>query len=182
MQSKDGKHSNSDDAALFRNSVGEVRPLRERRRHEPVSPKPSPRARSRRADERAALEESLDDPAWPDIETGDELSFRRDHVPPGIFRKLRRGRIAVQENLDLHGCRRDEARVLLRGFVSHCAAHGISCVRVVHGKGLGSGHTGPVLKPAINTWLRNWDEVLAFCSAPPTDGGTGAVYVLIRSN
>lgn len=181
MRSKDGKHSNSDDAALFRQSVGEVEPLRKRRRHESTAPKPKARATKRRLDERAVLDESLDEHRSPDIETGDELNFRRDHVPLSTIRRLRRGKIAVQENIDLHGCTRDEARSQLRDFIRHCAANGIRCVRVVHGKGLGSGHAGPVLKPGVNTWLRNWDEVLAFCSAPAADGGTGAVYVLLKS-
>ncbi len=186
MQSKDGKHSNSDDAALFREAVGNVRPLKQKKnsanRHQPETVRPAPKAAQRRRDEQAALAESRSTmPPDADVETGEELSYRRDGVDARIFRKLRNGRISVREEVDLHGLRRDEARAYLHDFIRYSHEKGLRCVRVVHGKGLGSGPDGPVLKHGVNNWLRSWDEVLAFCSAPPADGGTGAVYVLLKS-
>lgn len=181
MGKKDGKHSNSDAAALFEQAVQGARPLKGRKRHPAARKPPPPVAASRKRDERLVLDESLED-AVPEaeLETGDELSFRREGVRLDRFRKLRRGEFAIQDQIDLHGLNSREARAYLREFVSAAVADGLRCVRVVHGKGRGSGARGPVLKHGVNRWLRQWDEVLAFCSAREVHGGTGAVYVLLR--
>lgn len=182
MRQKDGKHSNSEDAALFRDAVGDVEPINSTRRHQPAGSHKPGKAVFRRRDERNALRETLvQDPEAEDVETGAELSFRRTNVPATRLRQLRQGKIAIQEEIDLHGLRSNEARAALREFISYSIGKGFKCVRVVHGKGLGSGPSGPVLKHGVNNWLRNWDEVLAFSSAPARFGGTGAVYVLLRS-
>ena len=96
------------------------------------------------------------------------------------MRKLARGNFAVQGELDLHGMTVAEAKPALREFISESVYRGHSCVRVVHGKGLGSGERGPILKTKVNNWLRRWDEVLAFVSTRQVHGGTGAVYVLLE--
>ena len=96
------------------------------------------------------------------------------------MRKLARGGFAVQAEIDLHGMTIAEARPRLREFIENCSRNGRLCVRVVHGKGLGSGERGPVLKHAVNGWLKRWDAVLAFVSTRQAHGGTGAVYVLLR--
>ena len=184
MTSKDGKHSNSSDAALFRQSVGNVEPLKNgnRKRHEGSGRKPTAKATLRRRDEREVLSESLEDvPDGIDVATGEELRFNRPHVPEATLRRLRRGKFSVQDEVDLHGMKQDEARIHLREFIAFAVSKGFRCVRVVHGKGLGSGARGPVLKRGVNNWLRRWDDVLAFCSTPDNDGGTGAVYVLLKS-
>ncbi len=182
MKSKDGKHSNSDDSTLFKQAVGDAEPLSGKKRHLAEKPRPSAKALQRRRDERSALRESLEDiPPGAEIETGEELSFRRDGVDQRVFKKMRTGRISVRDEADLHGMTRDEAHPYLRDFISYASQQDLRCVRVVHGKGLSSGPKGPVLKHAVNNWLRNWDEVLAFCSAPSQDGGTGDVYVLLKS-
>ena len=179
--SKKDKHSKTDDAALFRSAIGAVRPVKNRR-SDTRPPPPKPRARFREADERAVLSESLaQDPAIAEVETGEELSFARNGVSRDIQRKLRRGKYAVQDEIDLHGLTVAEAREALGNFMTHALARRARCVRVVHGKGHRSGRRGPVLKNAVNRWLRQWDAVVAFCSAPPNDGGTGAVYVLLSS-
>lgn len=181
MSKKDGKHSNSNDSALFREAVGDARPLTGKPRHQARRAPPPPRARSRQADDAQVLEESLQAPAdIADVETGDELLFRRDHVTLRRYKELRRGHIPAEESLDLHGLNVTQAETELREFILYCCRRGFACVRVVHGKGLGSGRRGPVLKNGVNRWLRRWDEVLAFTSAPAHDGGTGAVYVLLR--
>ncbi len=96
------------------------------------------------------------------------------------MRKLQRGGYSVQAEIDLHGMTLEEAKPALSDFINYSASQGKYCVRVVHGKGLGSGHRGPVLKNAVNRWLRKWDCVLAFVSTRQVDGGTGAVYVLLQ--
>ena len=144
-------------------------------------PRPKPRARFTKADERRALSESLQD----DIDTlhhgyGDALRFHRSSVGRRTMRKLARGAYSVQAEIDLHGMTLAEAKPRLAEFVEFSAMQGKLCVRVVHGKGLGSGDRGPVLKNAVNRWLRKWDSVLAFVSTPQVDGGTGALYVLLQ--
>ena len=158
-----------------------ARPLKtdERVLHEKA--KPEPRARFAQADERAVLEESLED----DFDTlqhgyGDALRYQRDGVGRRTMRKLARGGYSVQDELDLHGMTLAEAKPRLADFIEYNAMQGKLCVRVVHGKGLGSGHRGPVLKNAVNRWLRQWDSVLAFVSTRQVDGGTGAIYVLLQ--
>lgn len=179
MKKPKDKHSNSDETALFRDTVGTVRPVTNRRQRL-QAPAPKPHARFTEADMRAALEESITagpDPA--EIETGDELLFQRPNVSRKVMRQLRRGKYARQAEADLHGLTTTEARDELQAFIRDCHARGLKCVRVVHGKGLGSGPRGPVLKAGVNRWLSRWQEVAAFCSAQPIDGGTGAVYVLL---
>ena len=114
-----------------------------------------------------------------DVESGDELDYRRDGVPLAELRRLRRGEYSVRDELDLHGMTQDEARLALGAFLAEAELQGRRCLRIIHGKGRGSGQRGPVLKSAVNRWLRRHAAVRAFCSARPNDGGTGALYVLI---
>jgi DNA-nicking Smr family endonuclease len=179
MGSKKDKHSNSDEAALFRDTIGEVKPVSSRRKRL-QSPAPKPHARFTEADHRAVLDESLAAGPNPgDMETGEELVFQRPNVGHKVMRQLRRGNFALQQEIDLHGLTAAEAHAELHDFIKECSAMGMTCIRVVHGKGLGSGPKGPVLKAGVNQWLTHWEEVTAFCSAQPRDGGTGAVYVLL---
>lgn len=172
-----------DDASLFRRLLGDAKPLPQVDRVPEQRPGVSGRARFRRRDEHEALRQSLE----ADIETaedgaGETLRFHRPSVSRRTMRKLARGNFSVQDEIDLHGMTVAEARGALQDFVSECEMRGVTCVRVVHGKGLGSGNRGPVLKGKVNKWLRQWDAILAFTSARQVDGGTGAVYVLIRQN
>ena len=170
-----------DDVERFRKAVTGTRPLRSTERAEWSPPKPKPKARFFRADEKAALRESLE----ADIDSieglgGDGLRFHRPHVGRRTMRKLARGGFSVQGEIDLHGMTVAEARPRLQEFIDASARHGRLCVRVVHGKGLGSGNRGPILKQKVNRWLRQWDPVLAFVSTRQVDGGTGAIYVLLK--
>jgi DNA-nicking Smr family endonuclease len=168
-----------DDAELFREAVRDVRRLRNERPALAL-PKPRPRAAFTRADQHEVLRESLlpvEDPAA--LETGDELSFRRAQISEKVLLQLRRGRYAVQAELDLHGMTAVEARAALRDFIAECLSRGMTCVRIIHGKGRGSGPRGPVLKNLVNGSLRKFAAVLAFGSARAHDGGSGAVYVLL---
>jgi DNA-nicking Smr family endonuclease len=156
-----------------------VRPLRQPK-PAPERPGRHPHAASRRADEARVLADSLSfDAADLDVDSGDELTFRREGVAEATLRRLRRGEYAVRDELDLHGMTQEEARLALGDFLAEAAHHGRRCVRVIHGKGRGSGHRGPVLKSAVNRWLRRHGDVQAFCSARRIDGGTGALYVLL---
>ena len=170
-----------DDPELFRRAMSDAKPLNAETRVEPQSRKPKPKARFSRADERAALRESLEGDI-DSIESGnaDRLYFSRPSVGRRTMRQLARGKYAVQDEIDLHGMTIDEAKPRLTDFIDYSARSGRLCVRIVHGKGLSSGERGPVLKNAVNRWLRQWDTVLAFVSARQVDGGTGAVYVLLE--
>lgn len=166
---------------LFRAAMRDVKPLGPAKA-KAAAPRPRrrPRAAFRRADEALVLEESLRlDPADLDVESGEELRFRREGVPESVLRRLRQGLYAITDEIDLHGMTQDEARQALTGFLAEAVLQRRRCVRVIHGKGRGSGQRGPVLKSAVNRWLRRHGDVRAFCSARRNDGGTGAAYVLL---
>lgn len=147
------------------------------------SPPPPPVPKQAARDEAAVLREMvLLDPGAGELEMGDELNFKREGVQHAVIRKLRRGQFAVQAHLDLHGLTAAEAKLQLAGFLQQCAASGLRCVRVVHGKGNSSPGKIPVLKPRVAHWLAQRNEVMAYTSARPVDGGTGAIYVLLRSS
>lgn len=178
-----GNHDDlpEDERRLFREAMAEVSPIESDRRPAEIErPRPAPRARQREADEAAAREAlvtgALDD---PEADPGEELFHARPGIQRRVLRRLRRGQYAMQAELDLHGCTRAEAADLLRSFLAECRERGLTGVRIIHGKGRRSDNQGPVLKPAVAGWLRRRNEVLAFCSARPVDGGAGAVYVLL---
>lgn len=170
-----------DDTDLFRRAMSDAKPLRPETRIEPPASKPKPRARFTRADERDALRESLQgDLDTMESSNAGSMRYHRASVGRRTMRKLARGKYSVQDEIDLHGMTVEEARPRLADFIDNSVRQGHLCVRVVHGKGLGSGDRGPVLKSAVNRWLRKWDSVLAFVSARQVDGGTGAIYVLLE--
>ena len=166
-----------EDSALFREAVRGVRPLKGSGRHAPAPPPPAPRPLQHEADEQAALREMRDGPL-PDI--GEELSYRSGGIQDTVFRKLQRGAYRIGAELDLHGMRADEAKLAIVRFLADCKDRDLRCVRIIHGKGLRSKGEGPVLKQRLDGWLRQRSDVLAFCSARRQDGGTGAVYVLLK--
>ncbi|HEX2139789.1 MAG TPA: Smr/MutS family protein [Woeseiaceae bacterium] len=169
-----------DEGALFRKAVAEARPLTIDV-IPPVPPRRKPLARSRRADERQVLSESLEfDLDQAESQNGDSLRFQHASIGRKTMRRLARGGFSIQAETDLHGMTVPEARGALRAFLDESRARGYTCVRVVHGKGRGSGTRGPVLKRKVDHWLRQWEGVLAFVSARQVDGGSGAVYVLLR--
>ncbi|ALN90489.1 smr domain protein [Lysobacter gummosus] len=176
-----------DDAALFRAAIGEVRRLPDAA-PPPAAPKPRPLPRMAERDEalardefRHALDQSL-------LEAGDALSYRRDELPPKVFARLRRGEMSAQEELDLHGSPVREAEALLRAFLNDAREHGLGCVRIIHGKGRNGvndyldSRGAPVLKNLVDRMLRQRADILAFHSAPPAQGGTGAVLVLLAKS
>ncbi|MDY6978268.1 MAG: Smr/MutS family protein [Pseudomonadota bacterium] len=175
------KTPSKEEQDLFREAVQDVRPLQAEPRHEPPRRKPAPRPRQRELDEAAVLQEMLSDPVHPeDLETGEELLFIRGGLQHKLIKKLRRGELAIEAELDLHGLFREQAREAVVGFLAECRRNRVRCVRIIHGKGHGSQQKRPVLKQYVNHWLQQRDEVLAFCSARPVDGGTGAIYLLLK--
>ncbi len=164
----------------FRDAIPGVRPLKQDR----VTPhrrkrKPVPEQRQR--DERAVMASLLSDDYEPaEVETGEELIFTRPGLQHLVMRKLRRGQYAIEAELDLHGCFVPEAREQVARFLKDAQLAGKRCVRIIHGKGKSAEGRIPILKGKVNSWLRQKDEVMAFVSCLPRDGGTGAVYVLLR--
>ena len=169
----------SDDAALFRDAVGDAKPLPDPGRIAPQTPRAKPIPRPRRSHEQPA-HDLLTDHLPKGFETGDALDFHRPGVSPQALRRLRRGHWAVQDELDLHGLTRDEARARLVAFLQHCQQRDRRCVRIIHGKGLSSKNNEPVLKQLVRSWLTQREEVLAFVQARPEEGGGGAVIVLLK--
>ncbi len=169
------------DQDLFARAIGATQPLRAHGRVVHVPPPTPPEPRQRALDEQAVLRESLSDEfdASTLLHVDEHLSFRRPGIGPDVTAKLRRGHWAVQGQIDLHGLRVDEAREALASFVRDAVRAGLRCVRVVHGKGLGSPGRAPVLKAKVHGWLIQKKEVLAFVQAKPLEGGAGALLVLL---
>lgn len=169
-----------EDSALFRGALRDVRELPGSDRVQVASRKPPPRPRER------PVEPAYNDHSMPDGVLdeapgfAERQEFCRDSVPQRTWRRLRRGQIKVEDELDLHGLRVDAARLALARFLAECTQQDCRCVRVITGKGFGSRSATPVLKAQVDRWLRLRSEVLAFCSTIARDGGTGAVYVLLR--
>lgn len=167
---------------LFQTAVGKVQPLPDSGKQVLRGAPPAPVARQQAADEAAALREALSDEVDISrlLDTDEHLSFRRRGVGTDVTEKLRRGVWTIQAQIDLHGLRTDEARDALGAFIRDVHAQGQRCVRVVHGKGLGSPGRTPVLKDKVHKWLVQRNEVVAFVQAPPAQGGAGALVVLLQ--
>jgi DNA-nicking Smr family endonuclease len=172
------------DKELFRSALTDVIPITPHGCIVPVPNRPPPIPLSRMRDEREVIYESMHDPIrWDEAtENGDELSFVRPGLSRLILRRLRRGEWVSQAELDLHGLTRLDAKIELASFLFECKRRGIRCIRIIHGKGLGSRNREPVLKLHVRHWLMQREEILAFVQARPVDGGGGAVMVLLKSN
>ncbi|TAL96335.1 MAG: DNA mismatch repair protein MutS [Paraburkholderia sp.] len=170
------------DADLFRREIGSVAPLAVPPRATLPRNPPLPLPVQTKLDEEAVLHEAISDEYDPEVllETDETLSYCRPGVSREVVRKLRRGAWIVQAQLDLHGMRREEAREALAEFIRESVKRGLRCLRVIHGKGLGSVGKEPVLKGKVRAWLVQKSEVIAFCQARPHDGGAGAVLVLLQ--
>ena len=176
----DSKDIDEQERELFRQSMADAKPLR----HDKVllrAPAPDPEPRQREIDERAVLEELGSGPLdLLEHSTGEDVVFKCASVDQATLRRLRRGQYSIEAQLDLHGLTVDQAEPQLQEFISASQHKGLRCVRIIHGKGNRSPGKTPVLKGMALRRLRRSSNVLAFCSAPPSDGGTGAVYVLLR--
>lgn len=166
------------EAELFRASVQDVEPLNQEcpepyRRRPPPVPIAQP-VDWRETQARTRLSEH-------EVETQEFLFFSRPGVQSRRLADLRRGAIEIGLELDLHGLTAAHAEERLGEFLAACAQRRVRCACIIHGKGHRSQERQPVLKRKLNYWLRLREEVLAFCSATRRDGGTGAVYVLLRN-
>ena len=178
----DEEASGDPDIRLFREAVRDVKRLPADHMPTAGRQRPEPLARFSRADRHAVLVESLNaDAGDPELAGGDELVYHRAGVQISVLRKLRRGQYRVQAEIDLHGLTVAEAKQALREFLSEALDRRLRCVRIIHGKGLRSGHRGPVLKGVVSSVLRRVGAVVAYVSARQVDGGTGAVYVLLAN-
>lgn len=167
---------------LFQAAIGKVQPLEHLPRAHLKGAAPAPIPKQQMLDDEAAVRESVSDEVdiTSLLDTDADLSYRRPGVGPDVPQKLRRGVWSIQAQVDLHGLRSDDAREALGKFIRNAHKQGIRCVRVVHGKGLGSPGKAPVLKDKARRWLVQKSEVLCFVQAPPMQGGTGALLVLLQ--
>ncbi len=182
MSDKKKKTDNNPDSTLFRDAVGDVKPVHHDR-VTPESKKPAPRRIKQRhgnpgiaADDLTA---GLSDEYLP-VKSGDSHEFMRPGVQHRLFKRLRQGTMRIDADLDLHGLTIPEARSAVAEFIHECTLRRIRVALIIHGKGFSSAAGKPVLKNRVDSWLRQHPAVLAFCSAQPRHGGSGAVYVLLR--
>ncbi len=172
---------------LFANAAGKVSKLADKHvsQHAAMLKKdpPAPVPRQQQRDDQAVMVESISDEfdVTTLLEVDDQMSFLRPGIGSDVLKKLRRGNWAIQAQLDLHGLRQDEARERLGEFLRACGKQGLRCLRIVHGKGLGSPGKAPVLKSRVQRWLVQKNEVLAFVQAKPAEGGAGALVVLMQA-
>ena len=180
---KDSLSISSEDRELFRNAVKNSIPIKKNNLRVNFKSKPKARANQTRKDEEEVLIETLQGGIEnQEKSTSQFVEFHRSGLSKKIIRKLQKGSYSIQAELDLHGMTVNDANEELKTFINSCVLHNYTCVRVIHGKGLGSGDRGPVLKYEVTRLLKKWKQVVAFVSARQVDGGTGAVYVLLKRN
>jgi DNA-nicking Smr family endonuclease len=167
---------------LFARAVGAVQRIPDTRQAPRSATVVAPVAVQRQRDEEAVLRDALSDEFDVStlLDTDDMLSFRRPGIGRDVTHKLRKGDWAIQGEVDLHGLRSEEARVVLAEFIRNAHRQGLRCLRVVHGKGLGSPGKTPVLKSKVHSWLVQKNQVMAFVQAKPAEGGAGALVVLLK--
>lgn len=172
----DSSELTPEDLALFQKAVTGVRRLHT----DTHNLRPPHTSQARRHAFPARAELVFAEPSSSELSDEEHLEFKRNGVQPQQWRRLRRGEYPLEESLDLHGMTLDAAKDLLVEFLLDCGARGLKCVRIVHGKGHRSAGHIPVLKPRIAYWLAHASQVVAYVSAKPADGGTGALYVLLK--
>ena len=170
------------ESKLFELAVGAVQRMPQTTQVPAVKSVVAPVAKQRQKDEEAVLRDALSDEfdASTLLDTDEMLSFRRPGIGRDVTHKLRKGDWAIQGEVDLHGLRSEEARVVLAEFIRNAHRQGLRCLRVVHGKGLGSPGKTPVLKSKVHSWLVQKNQVMAFVQAKPAEGGAGALVVLLK--
>lgn len=167
-----------DEATLFQEAMAGVQPIQPTNKAQIKPTRKKIKIRSH--DDQATIRDVFSDAPVDDCP--DQLLYSRDGITPDTLKRLRKGQFHIDNSIDLHGMTVDAARDYLIEFLGECEADGSRCVIIVHGKGYSSPEKKPVIKPMVNRWLREVPRVLAFCSAQPRDGGTGAVYVLLKRN
>lgn len=173
------KTLSTEDSALFRQTIGKVTAIKKDNLVLKTDKKPSPKPKSLEIERENPLENSVDS-SLEKLSNEDKLSFIAPGLQKNVLRKLRKGYFGLDADIDLHGLTSQEAKRQLINFLYHSVENGCRCVHIIHGKGYRSADNHPVLKNDINVWLRQHKDVLGFCSTPPKDGGTGAVFVLLK--
>ncbi|MDC0183336.1 Smr/MutS family protein [Nitrosomonadales bacterium] len=176
--------SSDNEKDLFREAVKNVKPLKIKSKTVDASskkPKPKPIAKKSIDDEKQVLLDALsDDYIFEDVESEEGLLFLRSGHSPEILKKLKKGYWVVQGSIDLHGMISQEAKSYIVDFIQDCKKRHVRCIRIIHGKGIGSKNKEPVLRNKVKNWLAQKDEVIAYAQAPKHDGGSGAVIVLLK--
>lgn len=169
----------TDDSALFRQSIGDVKPMENNTLllKPDKKPKPYPKPKSEKIN--TTFQQSIDSEIEL-LDQEDSMSFIAPGLQKNVLKKLRKGYFGLDAFIDLHGLTSREAEYQLSRFLHLSIEDGCRCIHIVHGKGYRSSNDKPVLKNDINIWLRQHKEVQAFCSTPAKDGGTGAVFVLLK--
>ena len=166
------------DANLFRQTIGNVKSVDNNSilLNQGKKPKPIPRSQLEEEKERfkdiPVIEQQL--------RAEDSLSFLATGLQKNVLKKMRRGHFGLDAELDLHGLNSRDAKRQLHHFLHDCVEDGCRCIHIIHGKGYRSEGGYPILKNNLNVWLRQHNDVQAFCSASPKEGGTGAVLVLLH--
>lgn len=169
----------TEDGDLFRNAVGNVRRIDTNTVVLKPDKKPRPVPTFKPLEQVDPLQNEVQD----ELETlfqEDKVGFIAPGLQKNVLKKLRKGYFGLDADIDLHGLTSREAQHQLLRFLHFCVEDGCRCVQIIHGKGYNSPDNQPVLKNDINLWLRQHQDVLAFCSTPPRAGGTGALYVLLK--
>lgn len=170
---------------FFRDEVSDVRPLKSENRIETVKKQHSPRPLRNQHNQDIELLDNVEMMSDPidlrEVEVEDVLFFARPGIQQKVQKKLRRGELPIEEELDLHGYTVVEAKTAILEFINECKKQHIRYIRIIHGKGYRSEKKIPILKTHVAHWLPQHQDILAFASARPADGGTGALYVILKA-
>lgn len=170
-----------EDRSLFRDAVGDVKPVSSSNKRQPDKKPPKVTTPMQHSDNKAVMRELMEDFQDVDLlETGEHLAWTAPGVQRSELRKLKSGKYAIQSEIDLHGLTREQAKTAVANFLREAQSREQRCVRIIHGRGRKNPERAPVLKRAVDGWLSHHKQVLAYCSARESDGGTGAVYVMLR--
>ncbi len=184
MQKKQSNNAplseHEDDLQLFREAVKDIKPLAHDKVIHPVKKIVVPKKQQHTLEQLSIVDTLSDQAEVESINPLDKLSYCPAGIQKSVFKKLRRGQYIIIDELDLHGLNVRQAKKLLLHFLEIALQVEGSCVIIIHGKGHRSANRDAVIKRQTNHWLKQHPRVLAFHSAQPKDGGTGAVYVLLR--
>lgn len=173
------KPENQQDRDLFLDAIGHVRPVKSDKRSivPEKKPKPYPQKKTHQIVDKLTITHTTSVTA---LHAEDTFSYTAPGLQNNVLKKMRRGHFGLDAELDLHGLTSAQAKRDLIQFLHFCELDGCRCVRIIHGKGYRSENNLPVLKNDLNIWLRQHQEIQAFCSTAQKDGGAGAVFVLLR--
>ncbi|MCK4842305.1 MAG: Smr/MutS family protein [Methylococcales bacterium] len=171
----------AEDSALFRQTIGKVNEIKSDTLILSPKEKPKPYPKEQSSEIKSDFTDTVDpSSALERLSHEDSISFIAPGLQKNVLKKLRKGFFGLDATLDLHGLTSQEAKKQLSHFLHFSVEDGYRCVHIIHGKGYRSSNNHPVLKNDINVWLRQHNKVQAFCSAPTKEGGTGAVFVLLK--